>query len=124
MDYRHKLSEYKSHRLEYFPLIDILLHVESRTPASELPLEMTDAGRIALLLELIDIGYINPDSFIIKKNRGDIRGVFYRGGEILTAEGIKIYRAHLHERRGMYIRGFALLLLVFLIMVVFYMIFK
>ena len=118
------MNEYMSHRQKYFPLIDSLLYVESKTPASELPLEMTGVDRIALLLELIDIGYINPDSFIIKKNRGDIKGLFYRGGGILTSEGIKIYRTHLHERRGLYIKGLVLLSLLFLGMVVFFMIFK
>jgi len=123
MDYRQKMNEYRSHRNKYFPLIDALLHVESKTSASDLPLEIAGAGRIALLLELIDIGYVNPDSFIIKKNRGDIKGLFYRGGDILTREGIKIYRTHLHEKRGMYIKGLAFFSLLFLGMVVFYIVY-
>lgn len=124
MDYKAKMNEYRDHREKYFPLIETLLYVESKTPPAELPLEMTNAGQMALLLELIDIGYINPDSFIIKKSRGDIKGLFYRGGEILTNEGIKIYRRYLHERRGMYIKGLVLISLLFLGMVVFYMIYN
>lgn len=121
MGYKAKMNEYRVHREKFFPLIETLMYVESKIPVSELPLEMTDTSQMALVLELIDIGYINPDSFIVKKNRGDIKGLFYRGGSILTSEGINIYRVYLHERRGMYIKGFVLLSLLFLVMAVFYM---
>ncbi|HNX24740.1 MAG TPA: hypothetical protein PKG60_11890 [Spirochaetota bacterium] len=120
--YKSKMNELKENRAKYFPLIEMLLYVERKTSRKDLPIEMTDLSQIAIVMELIDLGYINKDAFIIKKQRRDITGVFYKGGYPLTNTGIKVYRQHLHERRGKFIRGLMLIALAALGMFVFYMI--
>lgn len=124
MKYKTKISELKANREKYFPLMETLLYVESRTAEDELPLEMTDSSQIALLMELIDIGYVEKNSFIINRNRRDITGVFYRGGYPLTESGTEVYRQHLHDRRGKFIRGIMLTSLVLLGLIVLYMMTK
>ena len=122
MSYKSEMNKLKENREKYFPLMEMLLYVESKTEKRDLPIEMTDISQIATLMELIDIGYVNKEAFIIKKHRKDITGVFYKGGYPLTGGGIKVYRQHLHEKRGKFIRGLALAAFVILGMIVFFMI--
>jgi len=122
MSYKTELNKLKKNRDRYFPLIEMLLYVESKTEKKDLPIEMTDVSQIAILMELIDLGYINKDAFIINRNRRDITGLFYKGGYPLTNAGMEVYRRHLHERRGKFIRGLMLITLVLLGMFVFYII--
>lgn len=120
--YKSKLNEMKANREKYFPVIETLLYLESRTDKRDLPIEMTDLNQIAIVLELIDLGYLDKEAFIIKKHRRDITGLFFKGWYPLTDSGIKVYREHLHERRGKFIRGLMLITLAALGMVVFCMI--
>ena len=123
-NYKSKIKDLKQNREKYFPLIETLLYVERKTEKENLPIEMTDISQIAIVMELIDLGYLDKDAFIINKNRRDITGLFYKGGYPLTDAGVKVYRQHLHERRGKFIRGIMLIALMLLGMCVFYMIFK
>ncbi len=124
MDYKSKINEMKNNREKYFPLIETLLYVEKKTDKSELPIEMTDPGQMALLMELIDLGYVDKNAFIINKNRRDITGLFYRGGYPLTSEGIKVYRQFLGERKKKFLRGLMLVTLVLGAMLIFFIIFN
>jgi len=124
INYKSKINEMKQNREKYFPLIEMLLYVERKTGKDDLPIEMTDISQIAVVMELIDLGYIDKEAFIIKKHRRDITGLFYNGGYPLTDAGIKVYRQHLHDRRGKFIRGLMLIALVFLAMILFYMMVK
>lgn len=119
--YKLKLNEMKANREKYFPVIETILYVESRTEKRDLPIEMTDVSQIAIVMELIDLGYLNKEAFIIKKHRRDITGLFYNGGYPLTNSGIKVYRQHLHDKRGKFIRGLMLIVLAVLGLLVFYM---
>jgi hypothetical protein len=124
MSPKAKMKELKENREKYFPLIEMLLYIENKTEKKDLPIQMTDISQMALVMELIDIGYVDKNSFIIKKNRGDVTGLFYKGGYPLTEAGVRVYRQHLHDRRGKFIRGVMLIVLVMLAMFVFYMIVK
>ena len=123
MDYKSEINKMKGNRKKYFPLIELLLYVERKTNEEELPIEMTDVNHIALVLELIDIGYLDKNSFIINKNRRDIKGLFYKGGYPLTDAGIKVYRQYLHERKKSFKLGILLLILMLIVMAVIYFIF-
>ena len=116
MNYKSELKKMKENRKKYFPLIEVLLYVERNTKKDDLPLEMTDISQIALVMELIDIGYINKNSFIIKKDRSDIKGLFYNGGYPLTDAGINVYRQHLHERKTKFKFGILLVILALVVM--------
>ena len=116
MDYKSEIKKMEVNREKYFQLIEILLYVERKTNKEDLPIEMTDVNRIALVMELIDIGYIDKNSFIIEINRRDITGLFYKGGFPLTDAGIKVYRQHLHERKAKFKSGILLLILMLIVM--------
>ncbi len=124
MKYKAQMHDLKKNREQYFPLMEVLLYAENRIDKNDPPVEIRDISQIALIMELIDIGYLDKDTFIINKNRRDITGMFYKGDYPLTEAGAKVYRQHLHERRIRYIQGFMLLVLVLLGMVVFYIMFK
>jgi len=124
MKYKSEMNKLKKNREKYFPLLEILLYIESKTDKKDLPIEMTDINQMALVMELMDIGYVNKDSFIINRHRKDITGLFYNGGYPLTEAGMKVYRQHLHERRGKFIRGLMLIALALLGMFIFYMVVK
>ena len=123
MDYKSEMKKMIENRKKYFPLIELLLYVERNTNKDELPIEMTDVNHIALVLELISIGYIDKNSFIVKRNRTDITGLFYKGGFPLTDAGIKVYRQYLHDRKKSFKLGILLLVLMLGVMAVIYFIF-
>ncbi len=120
--YKSKINELKANREKYFPLIEMLLYVEKRTEKKDLPIEMTDISQMALVMELIDIGYLNKDSFNITKYKRDVTGLFYQGGYPLTEAGVKVYRQHLEERKKKFIRGIMLIVLMLAVLFIFYMI--
>ena len=122
MSYKSKMNELKENREKYFPLMEMLLYAESSYEKSAPPVKIADINHIATIMELIDIGYLNKDSFIIEKHRGDINGLFYSGGYPLTDSGIKVYRQHLHDKRGKLVRTLMLVVLLFFAAVVFFMI--
>ena len=124
IDYKAEIKKMKENRKKYFPLIEMLLYVERTTEKDNLPLEMTDVSQIATVLELIDIGYIDKNSFIIKRDRRDITGLFYRGGYPLTEAGIKAYRHFLHERRTGFKLAFLLLIIALIGTLLLYFILK
>ncbi|MCL2155555.1 MAG: hypothetical protein FWH53_07830 [Leptospirales bacterium] len=122
MNYKSEIKKMNENRKKYFPLIEILLYVERNTKKENLPLEMTDVSQIALVMELMDIGYINKNSFIIKRDRRDIRGLFYNGGFPLTDAGIKVYRQNLHERKTKFKLGMLLVIIVLIVMSILYIV--
>ena len=124
INYKAEIKKMKENRKKYFPLIEMLLYVERNTEKDNLPLEMTDVSQIAIVLELIDIGYIDKNSFIIKRDRRDITGLFYRGGYPLTDAGIQAYRQFLHERKTNFKLGLLLLLIALIGMLLLYFILK
>ena len=116
MSYKSELKKMKDNRAKYFPLIELLLYVERNTKKGDLPIEMTDVSRIALVMELMDIGYINKNSFIIKRDRRDITGLFYNGAYPLTDAGIKVYSQYLHERKRKFKFGIIMATLALIVM--------
>jgi hypothetical protein len=122
MSYKSQMNELKKNREKYFPLMEMLLYAESSYERSDPPMKIADINHIATILELIDIGYLSKDSFIIEKHRGDINGLFYNGNYPLTDSGVKVYRQNLHEKRGKLVRTLMFVVLLFLAMVVFFMI--
>ncbi len=50
-----------------------------------------DPDEMRILLELIDLGYLDEDAFIVTESFGTIRGLSYRGKYALTTDGEKLY---------------------------------
>ena len=116
MNYKAEMKKMKENREKYFPLMEVLLYVERNAKKEDLPIQMTDVSQIALIMELIDIGYIDKKSFIIERSRRDIEGLYYNGGYPLTDAGINVYRQHLHERKTKFKFGILLVILALIIM--------
>jgi len=91
-------------REAYFPVFEMLLAINKHKSDYEFPVRIKAASDIAVVLELIDIGYLDRDAFIINKNRRYITSLYYNGEYPMTGEGIVEYRRHLHARRGFYIK--------------------
>ncbi|HOP63425.1 MAG TPA: hypothetical protein PK358_10705 [Spirochaetota bacterium] len=109
-------------REEYFPLFDLLLEIYGRRAEYEFPMRINDSARIALILELIDIGYLDFESFIVKKTRGEINALYYTGGYPLSKQGLIVHRSHLHALRGRYIKIAAALSFLSIAALLYYMI--
>lgn len=123
MDYKNEIKKMMKRREEYFPAFEYLLGLYRRRGEYDFPLRIEDAPFIALVIELMDIGYLDKDSFIVKKTRGNIDALYYNGGYPLTEKGMLMERAHLHLVRGRYIKLVVLLSLVFLASIIYLMIF-
>jgi len=96
MNYNAEMNKMKKHRKEYFPVVSRLVDLYNDTPMEEFPVEVGDAHSIGIILELIDIGYIDPDAVIIVKRFNEIYSLSYNGNFPLTEKG----SAYLEENRG------------------------
>lgn len=123
MDYRLEMKKMKKRREAYFPVFDYLLGIYNRRGEFSFPVRIEDAERIALTLELIDIGYLEKESFIIKKSRDVITALYFNGAYPLTEQGLLAFRTRIHNIRGGYIKAAVVLSLLFLASVIYLMIF-
>ncbi len=96
MDYKKEMKRLEKAREKYFPVIGALLDMTTHDGGR--PLAIDDPDIMRTVLELIDIGYLDPDAFIINKRFGEIRGLYFRGGAVLTGAGLAEYERD-HERR-------------------------
>lgn len=97
MDYKKEIKMLGRGRERYFPVIDALL--DAGTSPDGRPLPIDDPGMMRTVLELIDIGYLDPDAFIIDKRFGEVRGLSCRGGALLTESGWAQYKMHHGQQR-------------------------
>ena len=123
MDYKKEMKKMMKRREEYYPAFEYLLDIYNRRIEFDFPVRIEEAPRIALFVELMDIGYLDKNAFIIKKTRGNIDALYYNGDYPLTEQGVLMERAHLHIVRGRYIKIAVLLSLFFLASVLYVMIF-
>ncbi len=62
MNYRREMKKMRKHRKRYHPVMAGLMELyTSRTIA--FPVKITDIGKMAIILELLDIGYLDDRSF-------------------------------------------------------------
>ncbi len=61
------------------------------------PVQIEAASEIAIVLELIDVGYLEPGSFIINKAFSEIKSLWYRGGDPFTETGSAMFHQSLRE---------------------------
>ncbi len=87
MSYKNEMAKMIEHRTRYFPVMSMLLGMYQKKQHNDPPLTINDTSDISIILELIDIGYVDRESFIIRRNLRDITGLYYKGGLPLTGEG-------------------------------------
>lgn len=123
MNYKKEMKKMMQRREEYFPAFEFLLGLYNRRSEYTFPVLIEDVRLIALIIELMDIGYLDRDSFMVKKRGGDVDALYYNGGYPLTEKGLLMERAHLHSVRGRYIKLAVILSLLLLAAVIYFMIF-
>jgi len=100
VNYRKEIALLVKHRNTYGPVMDRLSTLHGAWTGSSEPVAIDTDGDMLTVLELLDIGYLDPEAFIIKQSFGDYRAVFYRGGCPFAAKG----ESYLAERRGKRLR--------------------
>ena len=110
MDYKKEMKMLLKGRERYFPVIDALL--DMKTAEGSHPLSIDDPDMMRTVLELLDIGYFDPDAFIINQRFGEVRGLYYKGGPVLTDSGWTQYKMHHSVQRKQKVRRLFILLAV------------
>ena len=94
--YRSEMRSMIRHRREYYPAIQYLvgkcLNATAGTPAV-----ITDIRKMAILAELVEIGYLDSNSVVIISRFDEIEKIVCHGLFPLTESGEEFYRAE--ERR-------------------------
>ncbi len=90
--YRSEMRSMLRHRREYYPAIKFLvgkcLNATAGTPAV-----ITDIRRMAILAELVEIGYLDNNSVVIISRFDEIEKIVCHGLYPLTESGEAFYRA-------------------------------
>lgn len=120
VNYKQELSKLKNHREKYFPVMTGLVRMYDTLKDSDFPVEIINAEEMMFILELIDIGYLDAEAFVIKKDFGDITGLFYNGEYPLTESGEYTYKEKRLKNNSIFIiLILTLIFVVFLIFVIF-----
>ena len=93
MDYKRELNKMKKHRRLYHPALRRMMALYKGTSRPEFPVEISDFNEMIIILELIDVGYLDEEAFIITRRFGDITGLAYTGDYPFTESGESIYAA-------------------------------
>lgn len=104
MNYKRELQKIERHRTRYYPAMKFIMDL--RAGGADLPVDITDSGETFILLELLDIGYIDPDALVVQRGISSITHVYYTGRYPLTPAGEAML---MHRRRGMMERLTALM---------------
>ena len=99
MNYKKEIAKLAIHRKDYFVLISRLNYLYKTLEKSDLPFVFTEPSQIALILELIDLGYLDRESFNISRESGSITGLSYNGAGPVTEAGADAWRRELLSKR-------------------------
>ncbi len=102
MNYRNELKKYEKHRKKYHPVLSMLIDLHDTAGPEDFPIPIADQNDMLIVLELIDIGYCDPEAFSIKKKFGGISAVLFNRKFPLTENGLVFY----HEERPSGITNF------------------
>lgn len=104
------------HRKKYAPVMRRMISLyKERLKESR---NITDDPDLLIILELIDLEYLNPEAFGIDKRFGNIENVFYNGKDPVTAEGCKVFTGNKIKIKPVYM-SIALVIALFIIIFVF-----
>ncbi|HOD14915.1 MAG TPA: hypothetical protein PK307_11830 [Spirochaetota bacterium] len=92
VDYRTEMRKLKKNRKRYRPALARLMAMRENHPKDAFPVRIDDVGEMLLVLELVDVGYVDPESLIVRKRFGDISSVHYTGAFPLTENGFRFYQ--------------------------------
>lgn len=92
VDYKKEIQKLKKHRKRYRPAMSMLLDLYNNAKPSELPVELIDSEKVLILLELIDVGYLDEDALIIRRRFNSIASLRYDGAYPFTDSGDMFFR--------------------------------
>ncbi|HPA71271.1 MAG TPA: hypothetical protein PKY31_03320 [Spirochaetota bacterium] len=98
MDYRKEIALLIKRRRQYYPVMKRLHSIHRESPVRKQPREIHAGEGMLTALVLLDIGYLDPEAFVVKKAFGDIRNFYYMGGYPFTEKG-DAYMAQEGRRR-------------------------
>lgn len=93
MDYKHELKKMKKHRRLYHPAMKRMLALHRKMRDSSRNADISDFDEMIIVLELITVGYLDEDAFIISRRFGDITGLAYKGMYPFTEAGERMFRS-------------------------------
>jgi len=91
MKYRKEINRLRRRRKQYRPVMAMLMNMH-QSDSSGFPAELVDRKEILILLELLDIGYLDENAFIVKRLFGDVTGLSYTGEYPFTESGDFFFR--------------------------------
>jgi len=90
--YRREMKRLRAHRRRYYPAMDMLMGLHSTAGDGNTPVDITDTPELPVILELLDIGYIDTDALVIHKAFGTIERCLYNGRYPLTGNGFYFFK--------------------------------
>jgi len=90
--YRREMKRLREHRRRYYPAMEMLMGLYSSASGEQAPVDITDTAELPVILELLDIGYIDADALIIQKRFGTIERCLYTVKYPLTGKGQYLYK--------------------------------
>ncbi len=120
-DYRKKLREMAAHRLRYREALEKILALHNEMKGTKKVRNIIDEPLLPLLLELIDLAYLNSDAFTVEKTFGSIDAVYYNGMFPLTEEGRALFSEleEARKKKGRKKELFALILVILMVILVY-----
>lgn len=89
----------QKHRENYFPMMNKLLGIHKSTPRNNFPVNIENTEDMLLTMELIDIGYLDPDAFFVQRSFEDIKGLIYYGHYPFTEKGYALFKQNIFTRK-------------------------
>jgi len=100
MNYKKELNKLRKHRKRYRPVMAMLMNLHNNSNVSDFPMELIDKKEILIILELLDIGYLDENALVIRRRFDDIVGLTYTGEYPFTDGG----NFFLRQSRGIFKR--------------------
>ncbi|OHD66861.1 MAG: hypothetical protein A2176_12395 [Spirochaetes bacterium RBG_13_51_14] len=94
MNYRKELNKMREHHSRYYPVLKKLIAQHREWRNGDAPLQISETATMLIILELIDIGYADAESFIVRKRFDDVTGLWYTGRYPLTDDGVLFFRGN------------------------------
>lgn len=88
MNYKKELKKMIDHRKKYIPVLKRMMDIyEEKIQENR---NITDDPDLLLILELIDLEYLDVNAFLIDKRFGNIENIYYKGRFPFTDFGYKL----------------------------------
>lgn len=100
MDYKKELDKIRKHRKSYFPAVSMLMDLHDDAGRHDAAIELINDRRALVILELIDIGYLDENALIVRRRFDDIVSIVYNGRYPLTDAGERFYSREKRTLKG------------------------